>query len=163
MASINSNFLKLKAGYLFPEIARRVKAFSDANPDKAAKIIRCGIGDVTEPLPAAVRAAMHEAIDRCGAGASDAAAEKPGIFMKCDSQAARPSEPERRIARVEDNRRVLLAAVAVANQTRAADGPRPETVLGTAIENLVAIAAERNGGHDAGGSPTDAGGHAPRS
>ncbi len=66
MAQINSNFLKLKAGYLFPEIARRVKAFSDANPDKAAKIIRCGIGDVTEPLPAAVRAAMHEAIDEMG-------------------------------------------------------------------------------------------------
>jgi LL-diaminopimelate aminotransferase len=66
MASINSNFLKLKAGYLFPEIARRVKAFSDANPDKAARIIRCGIGDVTEPLPAAVRAAMHEAIDEMG-------------------------------------------------------------------------------------------------
>ncbi|RYD60924.1 MAG: LL-diaminopimelate aminotransferase, partial [Verrucomicrobiaceae bacterium] len=66
MASINSNFLKLKAGYLFPEIARRVKAFSDANPDKSAKIIRCGIGDVTEPLPAAVRAAMHEAIDEMG-------------------------------------------------------------------------------------------------
>ena len=66
MAQINSNFLKLKAGYLFPEIARRVKAFSDANPDLAAKIIRCGIGDVTEPLPAAVRAAMHEAIDEMG-------------------------------------------------------------------------------------------------
>jgi LL-diaminopimelate aminotransferase len=66
MAQINSNFLKLKAGYLFPEIARRVKAFSDANPDLAAKIIRCGIGDVTEPLPAAVRAAMHEAIDELG-------------------------------------------------------------------------------------------------
>ena len=66
MATINANFLKLKAGYLFPEIARRVKAFSDANPDKAARIIRCGIGDVTEPLPAAVRAAMHEAIDEMG-------------------------------------------------------------------------------------------------
>jgi LL-diaminopimelate aminotransferase len=66
MAQINSNFLKLKAGYLFPEIARRVKAFSDANPELAAKIIRCGIGDVTEPLPAAVRAAMHEAIDELG-------------------------------------------------------------------------------------------------
>lgn len=66
MASINSNFLKLKAGYLFPEIARRVKAFSEANPDKAPRIIRCGIGDVTEPLPAAVRAAMHEAIDEMG-------------------------------------------------------------------------------------------------
>jgi LL-diaminopimelate aminotransferase len=63
MATINSNFLKLKAGYLFPEIARRVKAYTEANPDKASRIIRCGIGDVTEPLPAAVREAMHEAID----------------------------------------------------------------------------------------------------
>ncbi|MFT4175550.1 MAG: LL-diaminopimelate aminotransferase [Luteolibacter sp.] len=63
MATINSNFLKLKAGYLFPEIARRVKAYSEANPDKAARIIRCGIGDVTEPLPAAVVKAMHEAVD----------------------------------------------------------------------------------------------------
>ncbi len=63
MATINSNFLKLKAGYLFPEIARRVKAYSEANPDKAARIIRCGIGDVTEPLPAAVVKAMHEGVD----------------------------------------------------------------------------------------------------
>jgi LL-diaminopimelate aminotransferase len=63
MASINSNFLKLKAGYLFPEIARRVKAYTEAHPDKAARIIRCGIGDVTEPLPAAVVAAMHEGVD----------------------------------------------------------------------------------------------------
>lgn len=63
MAAINSNFLKLKAGYLFPEIARRVKAYSEANPDKAARIIRCGIGDVTEPLPAAVVKAMHEGVD----------------------------------------------------------------------------------------------------
>jgi LL-diaminopimelate aminotransferase len=63
MASINSNFLKLKAGYLFPEIARRVKAFSDANPELAARIIRCGIGDVTEPLPPAVVKAMHEGVD----------------------------------------------------------------------------------------------------
>ena len=63
MATINSNFLKLKAGYLFPEIARRVKAYTEANPDKSARIIRCGIGDVTEPLPAAVVKAMHEGVD----------------------------------------------------------------------------------------------------
>lgn len=63
MATINSNFLKLKAGYLFPEIARRVKAYGEAHPDKAARIIRCGIGDVTEPLPAAVVKAMHEGVD----------------------------------------------------------------------------------------------------
>jgi LL-diaminopimelate aminotransferase len=61
MAYINENFLKLKAGYLFPEIARRVKAFSAAHPD--AKIIRMGIGDVTEPLPPAITQAMHKAVD----------------------------------------------------------------------------------------------------
>ncbi|MBX3740580.1 MAG: LL-diaminopimelate aminotransferase [Akkermansiaceae bacterium] len=63
MATINANFLKLKAGYLFPEIARRVKAYTEANPDKAARIIRCGIGDVTEALPSAVVKAMHEGVD----------------------------------------------------------------------------------------------------
>lgn len=66
MAIINSNFLKLKAGYLFPEIARRVKAYSEASPELAARIIRCGIGDVTEPLPLAVREAMHAAVDEQG-------------------------------------------------------------------------------------------------
>jgi len=63
MATINANFLKLKAGYLFPEIARRVKAYTEANPDKAARIIRCGIGDVTEALPSSVVKAMHEGVD----------------------------------------------------------------------------------------------------
>ena len=52
MAYLNENFLKLKAGYLFPEIARRVKVFCEANPEAAKRVIRCGIGDVTEPLPA---------------------------------------------------------------------------------------------------------------
>jgi LL-diaminopimelate aminotransferase len=61
MAFVNDNYLKLKAGYLFPEIGRRVKAFAAANPD--AKIIRMGIGDVTEPLVPAVIAAMHKAVD----------------------------------------------------------------------------------------------------
>lgn len=63
MALFNENYLKLKAGYLFPEIARRVKAFCEANPEAAKRLIRCGIGDVTEPLPAAVIAAMHKAVD----------------------------------------------------------------------------------------------------
>src|ERR1700712_1738848 len=63
MAFLNDNFLKLKAGYLFPEIGRRVKVFCDANPDAAKRLIRCGIGDVTEPLPAVAIAAMHKAVD----------------------------------------------------------------------------------------------------
>lgn len=66
MAYLNDNYLKLKAGYLFPEIARRVKAFADANPDAAKRIIRCGIGDVTEALPEAARQAMHKAVDDLG-------------------------------------------------------------------------------------------------
>ncbi|MBD2481833.1 LL-diaminopimelate aminotransferase [Planktothrix sp. FACHB-1365] len=64
MATLNDNYLKLKAGYLFPEIARRVNAFAEANPD--AKIIRLGIGDVTEPLPAACRNAMVQAVEDMG-------------------------------------------------------------------------------------------------
>jgi len=63
MAYLNENYLKLKAGYLFPEIGRRVKAFCDANPTAVKRLIRCGIGDVTEPLPAAVIAALHKAVD----------------------------------------------------------------------------------------------------
>ncbi len=66
MAYLNSHYLKLKAGYLFPEINRRVKAFTDAHPDAAKRLIRCGIGDVTEPLPEAVRTAMHAAVDDLG-------------------------------------------------------------------------------------------------
>ncbi len=58
---INENYLKLNAGYLFPEIARRTRAFAEANPD--AQVIRLGIGDVTEPLPAACIDAMHAAVD----------------------------------------------------------------------------------------------------
>ena len=66
MAFLNDNFLKLKAGYLFPEIGRRVKVFCDANPEAAARLIRCGIGDVTETLPPAAIAAMHKAVDEMG-------------------------------------------------------------------------------------------------
>lgn len=61
MPYINDNFLKLKAGYLFPEIARRVNAYATEHPQ--AKVIRLGIGDVTEPLPPAIVAAMHKAVD----------------------------------------------------------------------------------------------------
>lgn len=63
MAFVNEHYLKLKAGYLFPEIGRRVQAFSQTNPAAARRIIHCGIGDVTEPLPPAVIEAMHKAVD----------------------------------------------------------------------------------------------------
>ena len=61
MARINDHYRKLAAGYLFPEIGRRVKAFAEAHPD--AKIIRLGIGDVTLPLVPAVVNAMRRAVD----------------------------------------------------------------------------------------------------
>ena len=66
MAFLNENYLKLQAGYLFPEIARRVKEFCERNPDAATDLIRCGVGDVTEPLPPAAIAAMHKAVDELG-------------------------------------------------------------------------------------------------
>jgi LL-diaminopimelate aminotransferase len=66
MAYLNDHYLKLQAGYLFPEIGRRVKQFTDANPDAAERLIRCGIGDVTEPLPQAVLEALHKAVDEMG-------------------------------------------------------------------------------------------------
>src|SRR5207249_5480284 len=67
MAYLNDHYLKLKSGYLFPEIARRVKVFCERNPKAATRLIRCGIGDVTEPLPPAAIAAMHKAVDEMAA------------------------------------------------------------------------------------------------
>jgi len=61
MAKINENFLKLQAGYLFPEISRRIRSFQAKNPD--VKLISLGIGDVTQPLVPAVIEAMHKAVD----------------------------------------------------------------------------------------------------
>ncbi len=61
MVRINSNYLKLPGSYLFSEIAKRVGRFADENPEK--KLIRLGIGDVTQPLPPAVIEALHSAVD----------------------------------------------------------------------------------------------------
>jgi LL-diaminopimelate aminotransferase len=70
MAYINENYLKLQAGYLFPEITRRVNAFLAENPEGAKRLIRCGIGDVTEPLPLAAREAIKAATDELGDSAT---------------------------------------------------------------------------------------------
>ena len=64
MVQVNADYLKLKAGYLFPEISRRIKEFTSKNPD--IDLIRLGIGDVTEPLPLACREAMKVAIEEMG-------------------------------------------------------------------------------------------------
>ncbi|MBW8889354.1 MAG: LL-diaminopimelate aminotransferase [Fibrobacteres bacterium] len=64
MAKINSNYQKLQAGYLFPEIGKRVRAYAAENPD--AKIIRLGIGDVVLPLPEPVLQALRKGVDEMG-------------------------------------------------------------------------------------------------
>ena len=64
MARINEHYAKLPASYLFPEIGRRVRTYAAAHPD--AKVIRLGIGDVTEPLAPAIVEAMHAAVDEMG-------------------------------------------------------------------------------------------------
>ena len=64
MANINENYQKLPGSYLFAEIARRVSAYTAANPEK--KLIKLGIGDVTQPLCPAVIEAMHKAVDEMG-------------------------------------------------------------------------------------------------
>ena len=64
MVKVNENYLKLKAGYLFPEIAKRVKIFSQSN--NSSDIIKLGIGDVTEPLPRSCRDAMGKALNDMG-------------------------------------------------------------------------------------------------
>ena len=61
MANVNEHYLKLKSSYLFSEIARRVREFQEAHAD--ARIIRLGIGDVTQPLSPSVIHALHEAVD----------------------------------------------------------------------------------------------------
>ena len=63
MAFINEHYLKLSAGYLFPEIARRVNAYREANPIDAENIIHCGVGDVTEAIPAVAAKAIKHAAD----------------------------------------------------------------------------------------------------
>ena len=64
MARINEHYAKLPASYLFPEIGRRVRTYQAAHAD--AKVIRLGIGDVTEPLAPAIVEAMHAAVDEMG-------------------------------------------------------------------------------------------------
>jgi len=64
MARVNENYQKLQKGYLFPEIGRRVRAFSEAHPDAA--VIRLGIGDVTLPLAPAVVRALRDASEAFG-------------------------------------------------------------------------------------------------
>lgn len=64
MFKVNDNYLKLPGSYLFSTIGKKVNAYSAAHPDK--KIIRLGIGDVTQPLALAIIDALHGAVDEMG-------------------------------------------------------------------------------------------------
>lgn len=64
MSSINTNYSKLQAGYLFPEIARRTKIYKEANP--TAPVIRLGIGDTAEPLAPSIVQAMQDEVTKLG-------------------------------------------------------------------------------------------------
>ena len=66
MPRLNENYLNLKESYLFSEIAHRTAAYAKKNPEKGARIIRLGIGDVTRPLGKAVLEALHEGVDAMG-------------------------------------------------------------------------------------------------
>lgn len=68
MITINEHYLKLQASYLFSDIARRVAAFQEKNPD--IEIIKLGIGDVTRPLPRACIDSFHRAVDEMASEAS---------------------------------------------------------------------------------------------
>lgn len=64
MYKINSNYLRLQGSYLFSTVAKKTNAFISANPDK--KVIRLGIGDVTQPLAPAIIDTLHSAVDEMG-------------------------------------------------------------------------------------------------
>lgn len=68
MIRINENFQKLQASYLFSDIAKRVAAYEQANPER--NIIKLGIGDVTRALPDACIQAFHRAVDEMAADGS---------------------------------------------------------------------------------------------
>ena len=94
MAYLNENYLKLQAGYLFPEVARRVHEFCNANPEAAKRLIRCGIGDVTEPLPRVAIDAMKRAVEELGHRETFRLRSRARLRIpKIDNRAARLSRP----------------------------------------------------------------------
>jgi LL-diaminopimelate aminotransferase len=129
MIHINENFLKLRAGYLFPEIGRRVRAFKQENPQ--AKVISMGIGDVTQPLAPAVTEAMYRAVDEMG---------KPETFKGYDDGGVGYEFLRRAI--VENDYRARGAEIDL-DEVFVSDGAKPDTgnmqeIFGT--DNVVAVA-----------------------
>ena len=67
---INTHYQEVKESYLFAEIAKRIRIWQESHPEKADKLIRMGIGDVTRPLPKEVVKALKEASDEMGVAES---------------------------------------------------------------------------------------------
>src|SRR5438034_11619723 len=66
MAYQREKYIKVQAEYVYTNIARRVRDFCEINPEPYNRLLRCGIGDVTEPLPPAAIEAMKRAVDELG-------------------------------------------------------------------------------------------------
>jgi len=129
MIEINENFLKLKAGYLFPEIGRRVKAFKQQHPQ--ARVISMGIGDVTQPLAPAVIEAMHRAVDEMGRQETFKGYDDSGVGYEFLRQAIIDGDFKARGVNVE------LDEIFVSDGTKSDTGNMQE-IFG--VGNVVAVA-----------------------
>ncbi len=129
MITVNENFLKLQAGYLFPEIGRRLRAFIAANPD--ADIIKMGIGDVTQPLAPSVIEAMHKAVDEMATKDTFRGYDDGGVGYEFLREAIRQHDYKVRGVDIE------------LDEIFVSDGAKPDTanmqeIFGT--DNIVAVA-----------------------
>jgi LL-diaminopimelate aminotransferase len=70
MVKANEHYLRLQGSYLFSTIAKKVEAFGSAHPEAAGKVIRLGIGDVTQPLAPAIIKSLHDAVDEMASAAT---------------------------------------------------------------------------------------------
>ncbi|MCL5283016.1 MAG: LL-diaminopimelate aminotransferase [Planctomycetes bacterium] len=129
MIGINENFLKLRAGYLFPEIGRRVRAFKQEHPN--AKVISMGIGDVTQPLAPAVVEAMHQAVDEMGRQETFRGYDDSGVGYEFLRQAIADNDFAARGVEID------LEEVFVSDGTKSDTGNMQE-IFG--IDNVVAVA-----------------------
>jgi LL-diaminopimelate aminotransferase len=129
MIGINENFLKLRAGYLFPEIGRRVRTFKQEHP--GAKVISMGIGDVTQPLPPAVIEAMHRAVDEMGRQETFRGYDDSGVGYEFLRQAIVEKDFRTRGVSID------LDEVFVSDGTKSDTGNMQE-IFG--IDNVVAVA-----------------------
>ncbi len=129
MIHINENFLKLSAGYLFPEIGRRVRNFRELNPQ--ADVISMGIGDVTQPLAPAIVEAMHRAVDEMGLQESFKGYDDGGVGYDFLRQAILENDYRARGVNLD------------LDEVFVSDGAKPDTgnmqeIFGT--DNVVAVA-----------------------